>query len=232
MINGPDTIARIRKQFGVYLAAEKPIGIVSSFSTVRKELTANPSIINIVGWATTDAVDSVGDVVLPEGLDWKTYFLRNGGQMFVDHQYTVTDRVGWARDTMKLAKTPAGGRGWLIRGEVRIDEMNPKARAVIAGAEDGGIGLSIAFEATDYSQPTPEEKTLYPNAKAIVRKGRVIEVSYTFMPCNVECQTQAVTMDEGKALQLAGVIAKSKGRETIEKWMQVPTRKPTIVVIL
>jgi len=231
MMNGPDIVARIRKEFGHFLDADKPIGVVSSFAAVRKEKTPNPEIFEIVGFATTDNVDSVGDVVIPEGMNWDAYFKRNGNQMFADHEYSVTDRIGYGRNPV-LVKTPTGGRGWLLRGVVRTVPTNPKKEAVIAGAEDGAIGMSIAFEATDYGAPTPEEKTLYPNAKAIVRKGKVIEVSYTFMPCNVECQSQAVTFDEGKAIQLAGVIAKSKSRETIERAMQVPTRKPTIVVIL
>jgi len=230
--NGSEIVARVRREFGAYIDPSKPVGTASSFAPTRVEKVANNiALYEIVAFATTDGVDSVGDVVVQSGIDWDSYFKRNGSNVFVDHSYSITDRVGRVRN-MKLVNTPTGGKGWLVRTGIPMSRQNPKAEAVLAAAEDGSVGMSIAFEAGDYGPPTADEKIAYPTARSIIRTCKVIEISFTCMPCNVECQSMAVSYDDGKAARVRELVSKSARREVISKWLSVPVPTGKTVLVL
>lgn len=213
--NGPEIARRLRERAGLKDGA--PVGTYTTFNKdVRVTDKSNPRYVDVKGFATTDAVDSVGDVIVPNGLDWKTYFERNGSTLFVDHFYDVDSRVGKAR-RVYMSKTASGSSGWMMHA--LIDRSAPKAAAVLAGAEDGSIGLSVGFEADDYGPPTADERKAYPRAGNIIRRGKIIEVSFTYMPCNVECQSSAVRTDEATA---KAIRARSLP-ELVTKHMLLPT---------
>jgi hypothetical protein len=229
--NGSEIVARVRREFGAYIDPSKPIGTASSFGTNTRveKVASNTNLYEVVAFATTDGVDSVGDVVIQSGIDWNSYFTRNGSNVFVDHDYSITSRVGRVRN-MKMVNTPAGGKGWLVRTGIPVNRQNPKADAVLAAAEDGSVGMSIAFEANDYGPPTADEKKAYPTARSIIRTCKVIEISFTCMPCNVECQSMAVNYDDGKSARVRELVAKSARGKLISQWLSVPATKTVLVL--
>lgn len=223
-----DLIPRMRARFGEdLLSKDAKLGVRTAFvkgGGITCKVNG-PTTVDITAWATTDAVDSVREVVLPEGCDWTSYFMPNGGNLFVDHCYGASYRVGKARSMPSLRRTPSGGSGWLLTGVIRTDTTNPNTLAVLDGARDGSIGMSIGFEAMEWGDPTPAEKMKYPAAESIIRKARILEVSYTYMPCNVECQTQTVTYDEAKAAEVRELCTKGVLPERVRKHLRMPTEQ-------
>jgi hypothetical protein len=65
---------------------------------------------------------------------------------------------------------------------------NQYVRACIALARAGTLAMSVGFEAMEWGPPTPEEREAYPGVESVVRKAKVLEVSYTALPMNVTCR--------------------------------------------
>lgn len=152
----------------------------------------------IEGYATTDAVDLEKEVILPEGIDWQSYFAGNR-TMFVDHEYDTLSAVGKCRN---LKLTPKG----LICTSVLIGSAgeNPKRDWVEKLARIYTIGHSVVVQRIESGKPTKEEAARYPGAVLVTRKSKLIEISYTPIPMNGECQAyavadQAATMNEQPA---------------------------------
>jgi phage head maturation protease len=137
-------------------------------------------------------VDLEREVVLPSGLNVTDYLLQNRN-LFVDHNYDVCSSVAVCRDMVM------DSRGWKCYGSFHDDLTNPYVRACIALAKAGTLAMSIGFEALDYGAPTPEERAAYPGVECVVRKARVLEVSYTAMPMNVTCRQIAANIDAAAA---------------------------------
>jgi len=134
----------------------------------------------IRAYATTENVDIEGDVVLAAGME-SSYFELNR-TLFVDHNYEAMSAVGKLRNLIK----PKGG---VIVESVLIDNpQNPLVAQIRALAMAGNIGQSIGFEALEYGAPTPDELRKYPEAKAVHRAWRLLEVSYTALPMNPYAQ--------------------------------------------
>lgn len=232
---GSEIIARMRARFGEDLTRkDAALGVKSSLFVGGVTCKENgPTSVLITNWATTDWLDCDKEVLLPDGGDWNSYFMANGGQLFVDHCYGVSYRVGKARTMPSMRRTPTGGMGWLLTGVIRTDTENPNAKAVLEGARDGTIGMSIGFEALEYGAPTAEEMRRYPGCESIVRKYRVLEASYTYMPCNVQCQTMAVSMDEAKAAKVRDLWVKGVLPDSVrQRFMQPPEPIVRKVVVL
>lgn len=146
-------------------------------------LIQKANTLDVVGMATTDDVDSEGDVVLPDGAD-RTYIDRNR-KVFVDH-WTGTDNLVGTIRSMKLVDK-AGSRGWLVR--VALIEACSYTPLISELAATVGIGFSIGFMPLEMGSPTAEEKAKYPGAERIIRRWSWYELSFTAFPCNVSCQT-------------------------------------------
>jgi phage head maturation protease len=153
--------------------------------------------VEIRAWATRTTVDLEGDVVLPEGMD-STYFERNR-TLFVDHDYSAMSAVGKLRN---LIRQPGG----IIVESVLIDNpANPLRAQIEALAKQANIGQSVGFEALDYGPPTADERKAFPEARIIHRAWRMLEVSYTAMPMNGDCQS-SMTPNAGDAQTRTVVI--------------------------
>ena len=234
---GSEIVERIRKRFGDdLLSKDAALGVKSAlFAGPSSAIVNGPTTMHVTAWANTDGVDCDREVVLPDGCDWTSYFLKNNGNLFIDHCYGVSHHAGHIRhkEMPTMKRTPEGGYGWLLTGVIRTDTASPMKKAVIEGAKDGTIGMSIAFEALDYGNPTREESVKYPEAESIVRKCRIIEVSYTYMPCNVQCQTMAVSMDEAKAAKVRDLWVKGVLPDSVrQRFMQPPEPVVRKVVVL
>jgi hypothetical protein len=186
----PDTskiIAAVRRsaiQRKTITRPDAPIGIVAgAWSYDRKAgvKQAATGPIEVVAFANTAAVDLESEVVVPTGLDVASYLTKNRN-LFADHNYDVCSAVAVMRS---MSLVPAG---WICRGVFHDDMANPYVRACVALARSGTLGMSIGFEALDWGAPTADERAAYPGAESIVRKARVLEVSYTAFPMNVTCR--------------------------------------------
>jgi hypothetical protein len=84
-----------------------------------------------------------------------------------------------------MSLTPSG---WLCHGVFHDDMTNPYVRACVALAKAGTLAMSIGFEALEWGAPTAAEMVAYPGIESIVRRCKVLEVSYTALPMNVTCR--------------------------------------------
>ena len=134
--------------------------------------------------ATTDDLDLEREVVLPQGRNDHSYFLRNKA-VFLDHHYATERMVAKMRITPEIR---IGGelRGWACDMQV-LD--TPLALDIWAIIRKEGIGSSIGFRADNRGAPTPAEAAEYPGAEIITREWEWLEQSLTAFPCNVACQT-------------------------------------------
>lgn len=245
-LTGKAAIARMRKRFAEDITREDaPLGIRTTFGAIVSKNTGNRKIESTL-FATTDMTDSVEEAVARDGCDWNSYFAANGMNMFADHCYGVSSRVGYARALPVKVNTPKGRKGWLLTSLVDRTSTNPTIQAVVAGLLDGKIGASIGFEALEWGDPTPEEKIQYPGAQRIIRRCKILEVSFTYMPCNVECQTQYVSVDEEKAAEIENwafkgmipqsamerlIIPKTKRVEVAPTPPPEPTKRKTVILV-
>ncbi len=205
------------------LPNDKPVGIAGGFC--RKSQVEQPpqKPMEIVCWATRASVDLEREVVLPGGLDTKSYFDGNKN-LFVDHQYTVTRAVAHCRSmSMK-------DNGWICRGQM-LDIDTEVSRAVVALARAGTLGMSIGFEPTNYGPPTELERQQYPGVENVIRSARVLEVSYTAMPMNVDCRMVATVNDQEKSKQAEAVLVKGGYSQMVYDLFRIARRNATVVIL-
>jgi hypothetical protein len=183
----PQTIIETIKRSAIargMTKANATIGVTSGYWTTGpktgvKQAAAKP--LEVWCLANTSAVDLEREVVLPTGLDVASYLMKNRN-LFVDHNYDVMSAVAVCRD---MSLTP---QGWLCKGAFHDDMANQYVRACIALARAGTLAMSVGFEAMEWGPPTPEEREAYPGVESVVRKAKVLEVSYTALPMNVTCR--------------------------------------------
>lgn len=188
------------------LPPDSLVGIVSSYGK-KAQVEGDGRTLDMN--ATTDDIDLQDEVVVPGGAD-TTYFATNR-KVFGDHQYGLLDVVGICRSIDPIVR---GGsqKGWRVK--VYMLPGNAIADAVLALADEDGIGCSIGFQATEYGAPTPDEAKSYSGNKgapsSIVRKWNWLELSMTAFPCNVACQTlRATHVDHAKSV-LDRLVCKGK----------------------
>lgn len=200
-------IENIRKRYDI--APETPVGIWSNVKANAEAFETRDSKPAIKGIATTDDVDADDEVVMPEGIDTASYLMANR-KYFVDHRYDVRNTIGVIRSMNPFPTAKAGAqRGWQYVAELTFGLGAGLAEDVYTIAKAGGIGTSIAFKALDWGSPTADEKKKYPRASSVVRKSVAVELSATAMPCNVACQSGAMTIDEKRLGILDGLVTKS-----------------------
>jgi len=167
-----------------------------------------PAGREIVGISTTDRVDFDREVVMPGGLNWEP--LLKYRCMYVEHDMHMRSVAATVRSVKRL-QTP---NGWQIRGKMLGDSYSEHIPRLPMLAEAGVLGLSIGFMATNVGPPTPDEKAIYPQAESIVRSADVVEVSFTTMPCNLDCYSDVVYLDDtrsGDVMKMAdrGLVSKA-----------------------
>lgn len=178
------------------------IGVPSSKSSVGD--AKNPR--DIIVTATTDDVDMDDEVVLPGGADME-YYSKNRAN-FLDHLYDFGKHVA----SMRSIKMADDRRSWINRSVVFDGLKSPYADDLLAIATQVGIGASIGFEALEGGPPMESDPIRYKKARYVVRRWRMVELSFTAMPCNVSCRTMQETggYDEGKMAALDEMVTKSQ----------------------
>ena len=194
-----DAIARMRNKFLV--KGSQYVGMAGGnylSSTVEKD-EPKDRVVEII--ATTMAMDLDDEVVDPAGADWSYFNAAGQKKVFQDHWYDSEHNVGVARSVSAYME---GGVqvGWKMRVHVYTGLKCPYADDLWAKIPQGGMGLSIGFVPIEISDLRPDEKKRWPNAERIIRRWKVLEVSFTPMPANVTCQTGSTTGPQATCIEI------------------------------
>jgi hypothetical protein len=185
----------MRKHFA--LKADAPVGIVSSFGT---EQSVNTNSRSLWVTATTSDIDLDKEVVVPVGAD-TSYFFRVGS-CYIDHQYDFGSCVGKLRSAQPIVSN-GEQTGWKCHIGILPLTKSPYADDVLVMAQNGGVGVSIGFNATDVGKPSVDEMKRYKQGalvpRSIVRSWNWMETSITMMPCNM----QALQLGYGQGMEKA-----------------------------
>lgn len=218
------------------LSDSTPLGVAGIFG---KEMTTDTENRQVWCIANSDDVDLTREVVVPSGADI-SYFKANGN-IFVDHKTTMDSWVGKMRD-MRPSPDARMFKAWRVGVWLRKTELGDD---ILTMASEGGIGWSIGFIPTEHGKPTSEETKMYSGdgneCEYVIRRWKWLELSATPFPCNVNCQTQAVTRSAGapdviETLLSAGRIKKASaaavgypvrtGPSIRVKWVAKNTPRP------
>lgn len=142
-----------------------------------------------VATITTDAVDAVGDVLIPQGMDATEFEKRR--TVFWNHQY---DRP-IAKTVGKLKRTEHG-----VEAEIEFAARHPDAKgewfpdSVRSLVEQGVVvGVSVGFDVIEMRPATVADHKRYgPACKTIHSKWRLFEFSIAPLQCNLDAVVQAV----------------------------------------
>lgn len=221
----PLDIIRRLKAAHPELADDAKVGLVASFckGTVLKAATGtNPP--EIVATLTTDDLDLDDEIVMPRGIDFDSYFLKNRNY-FADHEYDMTHVVGKVRNVKVMDHA-------VIVRVAMVNLDSPYTRAVMALAEADSCPSSIGYKDPVYGHPEGEAETKrYGKSASLIRSCVAIEGSFTAMPCNVRCQSQGIIYpDEEKSEERRGILVKARIPERVIDSM-VPRKARRVLVV-
>lgn len=154
----------------------------------RKAIALNPEAVgedgrHVHGWVSTVDVDMEGDIVLPGGMDTKTYFETTRS---VDLEHDSSKAVGRNRD---LSIRDRGV--WAVT----FVSTTPLGEDVLTMIREGVISsMSIEWDPRTLvaSPPTPEEVERYGPAKRVFRRWTLTSYAFTARPCNPRANIVAV----------------------------------------
>lgn len=175
-----DRIARIRDKHKLATAAG--VGLMA-FSV--KSADVRTDIRELVCTATTDSIDLDREVVVPSGAD-TTYYATNRAN-FVDHDYRAEMHVATMRN-IRAWPDERKFNGWLNRSRFFSGLKSPLADDILTIAAQAGVACSIGFETIQGGPPIDTDPPSYQEAEWVHRKWRWLELSFTFMPCNMGCR--------------------------------------------
>lgn len=223
-------IERIRERHGL---AGKPVGVVAAFGK-SVEVKEDNRLITVV--INTDDVDLDREVVVPAGAD-VSYMLANRS-VFVDHRYDIGSTVGKLR-TLTPWPSAKDHRAWKAVVSMFKLPGNPLPDDILEMARTEGIGTSIGFDPIEFGSPTPDELQRFTrrgvSPDRIYRRWRMLEFSFTQIPCNVACQSERERVDDSRAARIEALVG--KGRITVESaqkfgiGLKSPKPKRRIVIV-
>lgn len=134
---------------------------------------------------STDAIDRVGDVVLPKGLRKKQF--SGNPVVLINHD---SDRL------------PVGTCRWIkadgnkLIAKTYVTDKTQDGRDIFGLLQDGVIGaMSVSFMPIVSGLPTAKELKERPelgSARQVIREWELLEYSIVTIPCNPECLAMAV----------------------------------------
>ncbi len=166
------------------------IGVIGGISTktfvdVEKRL--------IRATAMTSFVDLDNEVVVPSGIDWS--YLDINKKILVDHKNDMDHLVGHIMNrkaTTRIVNGQLEIADWQILVHVLPLTKNKYCDDILIIAEQAGVGMSIGFQILEKGRPTTDEILKYNKGipfNTIVRRCKLLEVSFVALPCNVEAQS-------------------------------------------
>ena len=180
----------------------------------------------------TDDEDQDSEVVVPSGADM-TYYEKTGKKVFADHSYSVTDVAGHTR-TLRSYGVPGNTcKGWIARACLGNNPIGDAVKAIID--DSGSIGASVGFVARDRSTPTADEMKRYcangKSLRSIVREWKMLEWSFTAMPCNGAAMGGWADEEGGKRYnQIDQLICKGKVSRVAASLLGFPDQRKTVIV--
>lgn len=202
-----DTIIKRLKRHKEATHAET-IGVIGSYGKVA-EIDDDGDKNDIIAIANTGDIDLDDEVVVPSGLT--TEYLMKNRQIFVDHEYGIHNAAGHIRSIAKYP-SPQDHKSWRVRIGLYDNDAGRAVKEI--AKRSGQIGLSIGFFPTDYGPPTEDELNQYgrdgKKLVSVVRAGRMFEISFTALPCNVSCQG-SLSIGDAKGLADAADAAVRDG---------------------
>lgn len=190
------------------LSSKAAVGL-RAFNTSVVKAIEEQGALEIECLATTEGVDLDNEVVVASGGDLA--YINANKKVFADHEYGLGSTTGVLRWMKAVPATGTRAAGWKMR--VRLLKASPHYAMISELAGLDTIGASIGIEAIDVGPPTELETKAYPKASSVIRKWRALEVSFTALPMNVECQSSAVYRSEAtKAAQRRLCYAVSAGK--------------------
>lgn len=202
-MNATNILQRL-KGHNVTVKDGERIGVVSSFGRGAEIVTKDDRTRDILVTANTGDIDLDNEVVVPAGAN-TAYFERNK-MIFADHLYDLDKVAGKMRQLQKYP-SDTEHKSWRVRAHINDNPIGNTVRTIVE--ETGQIGVSIGFIAKDYGAPTDDERKAYKAAdgsspQSVVREWDWFELSFTALPCNVACQSMAVT--QGKSVDMLDAV--------------------------
>lgn len=169
--------------------------------------------------ATTSDVDTDREVIVPEGCDPASYWLKTKG-VFIDHAHDMGSAVA----TMQNRPLPTFGAGGLQNGwkvQLALLKSSPHAPTVMELAESGNLFSSIEVVGLDFGKTTNAEKVRYKQDEhvpmTIVRTWQWMGLTLTLIPANAKCRQLGYVEDAAvseQALKALGEVDRliCKGR--------------------
>lgn len=142
-----------------------------------------PQRIKIMGIASTEAPDEVGEIIVQDGIDWH-YFLKRGflnlehkaGPEFVMGQPEAvqkTSHKGYAATMLK---------GYLYSNKPAVKSLVETMDAMKKAGADRTIGLSVEGQVVERDRVNPK----------IIKRSKVLNVSITSSPCNADATMEII----------------------------------------
>lgn len=182
------------------LKASDEVGLIGTINVKSSVDRANR---HVFATATSNFVDLTDEVVVQDGIDWS--YLDANRKILVDHCNDVDHLVGTLVNRKAITKIVNNNlvtQRWDILVHILPLEKNKYCDDILTIAEAAGIGMSIGFQVLEKGAPTKQEMAMYNGGKpfsSIIRKSKILEVSFVACPCNVEAQSLDVETSKRKA---------------------------------
>jgi phage head maturation protease len=133
-------------------------------------------------WAyiTSPRVDLEREVILPEGIE-RDHFPETIKTLYIDHDYNRYPMgVGVCRTLLYEAPT----RRLLAQSHITTRAIGDE---LLTAIDEGAVGgTSVGVLDIDAGRPTADEVAEHGEHDCIVRRSKLIEYSFTSMPCNLD----------------------------------------------
>lgn len=147
-----------------------------------------PQRIKIMGIASTEAPDEVGEVIVQDGIDWH-YFLKRGF-LNLEHKQGPEFVMGQPEAVNKTSYKGYGAtmlKGYLYADKPSVKSLVETMKAMEKAGADRSIGLSVEGQVVERDKMNPK----------IIKRSKVLNVSITSSPCNADA-----TMEIIKSIQM------------------------------
>lgn len=180
--------------------------------------------------ATTDAVDLVDEVVLPEGA-----MVDKDGKPFYANTILLNHDPNRPVGKIRTARLDKSVNGWVVQFTLASTELGRDTYTLLKEGVIGGT--SIGFRAQDWGRPSQKEVDRYGPIASIIRKWLWLELSVTPTPCNPEAMVtdvKSLTISEEVARELNRMAASGYiAHKTLDSLgvQKTDVRKRTILVV-
>jgi len=142
-----------------------------------------PQRIKIMGIASTEAPDEVGEIIIQDGIDWN-YFLKRGF-LNLEHKQGPEFVMGQPEAVQKTSYKGYGAtmlKGYLYSDKPSVKSLIETMEAMKKAGADRTIGLSVEGQVIERDRLNPK----------IIKRSKVLNVSITSSPCNADATMEII----------------------------------------